>query len=362
MKKWIVPAGMLMLVLACSHPAAEQSPAIVDKEIDPGPPTPQAPAAEAPNETEASDRSSTLTTYAASNADNNSYATSTSPAEGLLNTAWKKTAEQEAMTSSAARQGTDTTHRFIRTADLRFRVKDVVNATLGIEDIVGAHGGWVTRTTLANKPDAGVERIPVSEDSTLEIARSTLVNTIELRVPDSELDSTLRQIGRWADVFDHRTVNADDIRLRMMANAMAIRRAKAHSARVATAIDEQGRRLKETLPAEEELQASDAHRDEGILQNMDIADRVAYSTVSLDIYGRQQVRKEMVANDHNITAYEPPFSSRVPVALAKGWSLIELTIAGLLSIWPVLVLVGAALGLWWRRGKGRRSPAPAPAA
>ena len=57
-----------------------------------------------------------------------------------------------AISSSAARQGTDTTHRFIRTADLRFRVKNVIKATLRIEDIVGAHHGWVAKTELRSDP------------------------------------------------------------------------------------------------------------------------------------------------------------------------------------------------------------------
>ncbi len=264
----------------------------------------------------------------------------------------------EAISSSAAVQTSDTVHRFIRTADLRFRVKDVVQATLAVEDIVGAHRGWVTRTTLRSEAH-GHEVIAVSADSALEISRFRLLNQITLRVPNAELDSTLRQIGRLVDAFDHRTIMADDIRLQMMANAMAVRRAKAHSLRVAQAIEDQGRKLRETLAAEEALEASDERRDEGLLNNLELADRVAYSTVTLDLYQRDLTRKEMIANERNIDAYRPSLWRRVVRGLKDGWELVELTVAGVATIWPVLALLGGAFWLL-RRGSQRRKAAAVP--
>lgn len=264
----------------------------------------------------------------------------------------------EAMSSSAARAGSDTSFRFIRTAEMSFRVKDVVQATIGIEDIVGAHGGWVVHTTLRSEPQ-GTDVIPVSADSSLEIARYQLTNAITLRVPNAELDSTIRSIGRWVDLFDHRTIDADDIRLRMLANSMAERRAKSHAARIAQAIDAQGRRLKETMPAEEALQASEQQRDQHILDNLELADRVAYSTVRLEISQRTLVRKEMIANERNIEGYRPSLLSRIGDALTAGWHLLEVVITGLISIWPVVLLLGASL-FWLWRGKKRTKGVPPP--
>ena len=264
-----------------------------------------------------------------------------------------------AISSSAAIQGSDTTHKFIRTADLRFRVKDVVKATIGIEDIVGAHKGWVTKTQLRSG-SLGQELVPVSADSILEISRYELINTITLRVPNTELDSTLRQIGRWVDLFEHRDILADDIRLRMMANAMAVRRAKAHSSRVSAAIDDQGRKLKETLAAEEALEASDQRRDQGILNNMDLNDRVAFSTVSIAIFQRPLVRKEMIANERSIDGYRPSLWSRIGTSLKDGWNLVELMVVGLLSIWPVVMILGGALWLVLSRSRKRKPMPPTP--
>lgn len=272
---------------------------------------------------------------------------------------WKnKPVVGNAISSSAAKAAVDTSFRFVRTADLRFRVKDVVHATLGIEDIVGRHGGWVAHTVLKSDPES-TDVIPVSEDSSLEVSRYTLTNAITLRVPNEELDSTIRQIGQWVDLFDHRTIDAEDIRFQLLANSMAQRRARDHAGRLANAIDAQGKRLKETLPAEEALLANDEQRDQKIIDNLELMDRVAYSTVRLDIFQRSLTRKELVPNQVNIDAYRPSLGQRLSGSFIAGWELLEAMINGLLRIWPLVLLIAGASLLVWRKAR-RVSPKPLP--
>ena len=353
-----IAAGLLLLTMACGQSAHQEKAQATIEIADATAP----PADESMADFKGTDKDveEPTTGYALQDKSNTSITADGTGGNGI---SWSSNSKPipnvgVAISSSAAVQGTDTVHRFIRTADLRFRVTDVVTATLAVEDIVGAHRGWVTRTTLRNEP-RGQEVIAVSADSSVEITRFRLLNQITLRVPNAELDSTLRQIGRLVDVFDHRTILADDIRLRMMANAMAVRRAKAHSLHVAQAIDDQGRKLRETLAAEEALQASDEKRDQGILNNLELADRVAHSTVTLDLYQRDLTRKEMIANERNIDAYRPSLWSRVVRGLKDGWELVELTVAGLATIWPVLALLGGAFWLL-RRGAQRRKASTPP--
>lgn len=310
----ILAGGLLALIIACGR----------------------APQSEAPAPSIVADEQAG-TTSAASEADN---AVLQKPAED--------TTAATLLSSAAARvDPADTLHRFIRRADLRFRVKDVVQATLGIEDIVGAHRGWVEHTDLRNTP-MGTERIAVSADSTLEVSRYDLVNTVTLRVPDTELDGTLRAIGQWVDLFDHRTVEAEDVRLRLLANAMDIRRQVTHGERLADAIDARGRKLKETTAAEVALLQSAERADAARLADLDLEDRIHYSTVKLDIHQRTLVNRELVANDRDITAYEPSLISRMGTALGRGWDLLEGFFLLLLGIWPVVV-VALAAGLLLRK-------------
>jgi hypothetical protein len=263
-----------------------------------------------------------------------------------------------AISSSAAREPGDSSRHFIRAADLRFRVQDVVKATLGIEDIVGAQRGWVARTELRSNEQRR-ELIPVSADSILEVTTLELVNRMILRVPNTALDSTLRAIGRWVDVFDHRIITADDIGLRMMANSLAVRRARSHAQRVSGAIDDHGRKLKETIAAEEALRSSEEQRDDGILRNLELADRVAYSTVTLDLYQRPVIRRALIPDVRSIEGYRPPLWSRIGDGLRAGWRGLEWVLTALASIWPLLLLLGAGFWLTRRRGRPRGGARPA---
>src|SRR5665647_1186990 len=63
--------------------------------------------------------------------------------------------------SAAVENGKDTTHKFIRTADLKFKVKSVIKSTYNIEDITNRQGGFVTYTNLTSNID-NVTNIAVS--------------------------------------------------------------------------------------------------------------------------------------------------------------------------------------------------------
>ncbi len=362
MKKYVIPAGALLLAMACSdhedkvslrpEPApAPAAPALAEQTPEPEADAPAEPAAD---EEKGNAHYYTYSTYAADANLNLSVSDiSANGTSGALAVSGAVPDPRRVVSSIAAVTGTDTNHRFVRTADLAFRVKDVVQATLGIEDIVKAHGGWIVNTRLRSEP-RGSQSILVSEDSLLELSYYELMNTVSLRLPDKELDVALREIGAWVDLFDHRDITADDIKLRMTANAMAERRAKAHSQRLGRAIDDRGRRLRETVSAEEAMLASEEKRDQNILNNMDLSDRVAFSTVSLDIHQPTLTRREMKASEKALSAYMPSLGSRVLDALADGWRLIEMFLTGLIAIWPIVVLLGGSLWLLWRKRKSSR--------
>ena len=91
--------------------------------------------------------------------------------------------------SAAVENGKDSTRRFIRTAELKFKVKSVIKSTYDIEDITNRQGGFVTYTNLTSDIN-NVTTIAVSADSTLETTYYTVTNSIKIRVPNTKLDTT----------------------------------------------------------------------------------------------------------------------------------------------------------------------------
>ncbi len=79
--------------------------------------------------------------------------------------------------SAAVENNKDSTRRFIRTADLKFKVKSVINSTYDIENITNLQGGFVTYTNLTSTIN-NITNTAVSADSSLETTYYTVTNAI----------------------------------------------------------------------------------------------------------------------------------------------------------------------------------------
>jgi Domain of unknown function (DUF4349) len=258
-----------------------------------------------------------------------------------------KPQDPETMSSNAARPTGDTLRRFIRTADLRFRVKDAVQSTYAIEDLIASFGGHVEHTQLTSRVDNRYTT-PISEDSLLETTKFTVVNTATLRVPVAKLDTALKSLARFVDFLDHRTVKAEDVRLLLLSNRMAQQRIARHQQRMEGAIDEQGKKLRETAGAEDRLLDRQEQADEARLSNMGLEDRIAYSTITIDLYQRQSARYEVLPAERSIDSYRPGFFAQLGEALSDGWQLLMDFVLLLARSWSVLLII-ALLFLVLRR-------------
>jgi hypothetical protein len=244
---------------------------------------------------------------------------------------------EAAVSSSAAVMNKDTVRKFIRTADLKFKVKDVRSATYTIEDIVSSFDGFVTYTNLTSNIDRRMI-VPASADSSLESIYYTVENNMTIRVPNVKLDSTLKAMAKLIDYLDYRLIKADDISLSLLANKMTEKRLTVHEQRLKNAIDDRGKKLNETSNAEEKLLDKQTLADNAKIENMNLVDKMSFSTITLSIYQRQSVKRELIGNDKNIEEYKPGFFHRIKEAMTEGWIVFESILLFFVQIWGILLL------------------------
>jgi hypothetical protein len=251
------------------------------------------------------------------------------------------------MSSSAATGGPnpDSSHQFIRTADVRFRVNEVRSATFTIEKVTAKYGGYVAHTSLESTID-NVKHTPVSDDSTLVTTYYTVSNNLTLRIPTANLDSTLRTLGSLVEYLDYRRIHAVDATLMVMRERLAARRIGNSSKRLEDAVDDTDAKLRDRATVEEALYNKQTMADETLLRTMELKDQIALSTVTLQIYQRQAWKREMIANEKNMDAYKPGFFHDLGEALERGWEGLKSLVVGLAHLWPLFVLVAAALVVW----------------
>jgi hypothetical protein len=254
--------------------------------------------------------------------------------------------EKDVVSSSAAVANTDN-RKFIRTADIKFKVKNVAKSTYAIENATTKFGGFVIYTNLQSSISKK-ESTKISQDSTLETTRYTVENNITIRVPNAQLDTVVKTIAKQVDFLNSRVIKADDVSIQLLANEMAQGRSTSHEKRLEKAIDTKGKKLSAIVAAEDTLDAKKEQNNQKRLDNLSLQDQVKFSTLTLEIYQNETVKQEMIANEKNIDAYRSHIGVRIVDGLKTGWFMLEAIIGFVVQLWS-LVLIGAVGVLVFRR-------------
>lgn len=252
---------------------------------------------------------------------------------------------QTVISSLAAMEYTgDTLRKFIKTGSMSFEVPQLEKATYHIEDIIFRNGGFITSTEL-HSDITSTESVRITEDSVLEITEFTLRNDIEFRVPAANLDSTLRQIGRYAKYIDYRNIYAQDVSIELFEEYLKRIREKKHSDRLGKAVSEKGKNLGSVTEAEEALLQSDERKDQSIIETLRKKDAIAFATFTIHFYEKDRSMEKMLAYEKMPEKYEPGFWNKMGKSFAKGWSMLLNFIVALTEGWFVILVLLLA-GTW----------------
>ncbi len=238
------------------------------------------------------------------------------------------------VSSSAAVEPKNSDRKFVRTADLKFKVKNVANSTYAIENTATKFGGFVTYTNLQSTVSDKSET-KISQDSTLEITKYMVENNITIRVPNIRLDTVIKTIAKQIDFLEYRIIKADDVSLQMLSNQMQQNRSANQEKRLEKAIDTKGKKLNEVIAAEDNLNTKNEQKDNSKLENLSLKDQVNFSTLTLQIYQRKTIKEEMIAN---AKTYRQNFGSKILDGIKTGWYVIEGIIAVLAQLWSVILI------------------------
>ena len=104
------------------------------------------------------------------------------------------------------------------------------------------------------------------------------------------------------------------------------------------AIDNKGKRLNDVGSAEENILRKQEQSDMAKLTNLQILDKIKYSTITLYLYQNQSIRCEMIVKEKMIEPYSPPFDARFIEALKSGWNIVLVTCLLIANIWPVIMI------------------------
>lgn len=272
-----------------------------------------------------------------------------------ISNGFANTSPQASLSSSAAKEPNDPNKKFVRTADLKFRVKEVVKSTQQIEDITGKFGGYVAYTHLESQ-QVGSSVEPYGEDSLIEVSKYQLKNEMVLRVPNTRLDSLLREIGTLVDHFDYRKIEAGDVTLQYEMNSRSAKLDRRIGGRIENAIDSKGRRLYDITDAEDLVRSSSTNADAADIENLRLLNDVKYSKVTLSIYEKPNVLTSVTVSDAVYQKYKPSFANRFVTALDRSWNFMLDIVLFFAQIW-FLPFIGLVAYLVYRYNTRKVKPA-----
>jgi hypothetical protein len=253
--------------------------------------------------------------------------------------AYKTSADSTAVSSSAAVERKDSKQKFIRTADIKFKVKNVVRSTYAIENATQKFGGFVTYTNLQSNIHDQI-KTKISQDSTLETTKYTVENNITIRVPNTQLDTVIKTIAKQIDFLDFRVIKADDVSLKLLSNQLLQKRSAATEKRVEKAIDTKGKKINDVMEAENTLANQKEANDNRVIDNLSLQDQINFSTITLQLYQNETIKQEIMASEKDGNAYKPNLGLQVLDSFKSGWYIIEAIFVFIINLWP-FILIGS---------------------
>ncbi|WP_348797122.1 DUF4349 domain-containing protein [Flavobacterium adhaerens] len=255
----------------------------------------------------------------------------------------------DSISSSAAVEKEGSGRKFIRTADIKFKVKNVTQSTYAIENITSKFDGFVTYTNLQTNITEQY-KTKISQDSTLETTHYNVENNITIRVPNKRLDTVLKTIAKQIDFLNYRIIKADDVSLKLTSNQLSQKRSAENEKRITKAIDNKGKKINDIMEAENTLANQKEQKDNTKLETLSIEDQINFSTITIQIYQQESVKQELIANSKDSNYYKPNIGIRLLDSIQTGWyALLEVVVFLFQIWWLLLLLIGGYF--WYKKSK-----------
>jgi len=265
-------------------------------------------------------------------------------------TAFSASTDSTAVSSSAAVEQKDSKQKFIRTADIKFKVKNVVKSTYAIENATQKFGGFVSYTNLQSTINNQI-KTKVSQDSTLETTKYTVENNITIRVPNTQLDTVIKTIAKQIEFLDFRVIKADDVSLKLLSQQLSKKRSASTEKRIEKAIDSKGKKINDIVEAENTLANQKEANDNNTIENLSLQDQINFSTITLQLYQNETVKQEIIASEKDSSSYKPNLGIQILDSLKTGWYILETIFVFMITIWPLLLIGFGGFFLYKKHGK-----------
>lgn len=210
--------------------------------------------------------------------------------------------------------------QLVKSAQLQFEVKDVLKTTSALEQQLSQYQGYIEEKQINYQVSDRSERDRI--DGSVDIYEK-ITPTVQLtvRIPNQQVTPFLNQLLPLMLNFNSQSYEAKRYELKL---------------------------LEEKLnTANQSNSASNAVNNQlQQLTNLEVKDRLAYSTIRLEFFQQAQVRKTRDLNINRIATLDSdPLLSRIWEAIKIGLYGLRETIIWLVMLWPLYLAIAILWGI-----------------
>jgi hypothetical protein len=234
--------------------------------------------------------------------------------------------------TSESLESSDTTEtaKIIKTADMRFRVKDVQQTKESLSNAIKAEKGTVAQFSIQSQIQRS-EKVSYSSDSLVELTSYRTEGSITARIPSDKIDEFTNKVAKMAVFIDQQSMTMDDQSIAYLAN-------KLKNQNRVEAVDQLNKHAnKKSNNVETALYLKDSYVDKKI-ENLLIDNQVTFSTITLNFYQDNAMQKLVVENDR-LEDYRPHFFNRLWLNLQNGWLIFMELILAIANLWIIILLI-----------------------
>lgn len=220
--------------------------------------------------------------------------------------------------------------KIIKTADLNIEVKDYNVFYGSLREKIRSVGGWVAQEEQ-QQSDYKIE------------------NTITIRVPVDQFDNALAQLTTNVVKINQKKISSQDVTAEYVDTRSRIEAKKQVRLRYMDLL-KQAKNMEEILNVQSEINGIQEEIESATGRVEYLGHASAYSTINLTYY---QVLNATAKDTEN-----PTFGTKLNSAFRSGWSWIGELFVGIVSIWPLLLLVffGVIMYKRWSYKRMKKSP------
>jgi hypothetical protein len=223
--------------------------------------------------------------------------------------------------------------KLVKTADMRFKVKNVQQVSEQIITLTNVFHGIIIHHQIGSSEQRSMD-IRKSDDSVLRVTAFNTTADITVKIPSDKLEDFMNQIAHMSIYLNSRRMDISDKSLDYLSGRLKLQNR--------SELISQQKRGKIIIknPANVLLLKDDMVDQQ--IGNRQIDDEVKNSIVTLGFYQSNTIYKQTIPND-DPSAYNLSFSKRLLGAIENGWLIFKELLLGMANLWMLII---AGLGAW----------------